>query len=139
MKNKIDLTCVKKIARYCQANKIQIVHSHGYKPSLICLLLKLLYKIPYVVTCHLWYLKNLRLRIYTFLEKLCMLKAESVGGVSQDIVDNLIEVGVPARKLTLIHNGIDVEALSRIATDTDIDLRHKLSLQQGSFIIGSLG
>ena len=139
MNNKIDIAVVTKIARYCKQNGIQIIHSHGYKPSIMCFVINLIYGIPYVVTCHLWYLRNLRLRIYAYLEKLTMFKAKAIIGVSQDIVNRLEKVGVPSKKLSLIHNGIDVDLYSKVEASSAIELRNRLGLQKNSFIIGSLG
>lgn len=139
MRNKIDLTCVMKIAEYCKKNKIAIIHSHGYKPSLFCLLLKKFYKIPYVITCHLWYIRNIRLSVYTFLEKIAMFFAECVIGVSGEIVSNLEGALVPRKKLRLINNGINTELCLEVGDHDELMLRKELGLMDKSFIIGSLG
>lgn len=139
MKNKIDFTCVEKIAHYYKENKIQIIHSHGYKPSFICFLIKLFYRIPYIITCHLRYLNHFRLKVYGFLEKLFMFKAEAVVGVSQAIINDLKRAGVPSKKLILINNGINTEMLSRSSKGSLKELRQKLSLEKDSFVIGTLG
>lgn len=139
LRNKIDLTCVTKIASYFKKNNISVVHSHGYKPSLICLLMKIFYNIPYVVTCHLWYIRNVRLLVYAFVEKISMLFAENVIGVSEEIVNNLEKARVPRKKLRLIDNGIDTELYSKIEIIDEQKLRYELGLKKDSLIIGSLG
>lgn len=139
MKNGFDPRCITDLARYCRNNQIDIVHSHGYKPSMICLLLKVFFRIPYVITCHLWFIRNMRLRIYTFFERFSMLFAEGVIGVSKDIVNSLASAGIPKRNLILIENGIDIERFSNSASCSRIELRRELGLQESSLIIGSLG
>lgn len=139
MKNGFDPRCIIDLERYCKQKQIDILHSHGYKPSMICLLLQLFYKIPYVVTCHLWFIRNMRLRIYTFFEQFSMHFADKVIGVSKDIVNRLAKAGIPKRKLILIENGIDIETFSNSANFGNIDLRRELGLQKSSLIIGSLG
>jgi glycosyltransferase involved in cell wall biosynthesis len=139
LKNKFDLTCTKRIAAYYKSNEITLIHSHGYKPSLICLLLKIFYDIPYVITCHLWYINNIRLRIYTIIERFCMLFAKKVIGVSEEIVWELRKAGVPEKKLRVIDNGIDIRSYTASDYYDERALRASLGLKMNSFIIGSLG
>jgi len=118
-----------------------VLHSHGYKPSLVCLIMKLLYGTPYVITCHLWYLHTFRLKMYTALEKISMRFAARVIGVSREIASDLERAGIPERKLEVIENGIDVDRYSEFELEPkDAEkMRKDLGLDRDSFIIGSLG
>jgi glycosyltransferase involved in cell wall biosynthesis len=139
LKNKHDFFSLPKMATYCKKNNIGLIHSHGYKPSLLCLALKLFYGIPYVVTCHLWFVRNTRLRIYVFLEKISMLFASRVIGVSEEITGQLKKAGINSSKLKTILNGIDVEATPTAKPYDEVRLRAELGLRNDSFIFGSLG
>lgn len=139
LRSKIDLTCVKEIAGYCKKNQITVIHSHGYKPTMICSLIKIFYKIPYVITCHSWYVINYRHWLYTFPERIAMLFAENIIGVSEEIVRNLENAYIPCTKLGLINNGIDLNLFLEDETFDEIELRRKLGLRDKTFIIGSLG
>jgi glycosyltransferase involved in cell wall biosynthesis len=139
LKNKFDPKCTSEIASFCKANGITIIHSHGYKPSLVCLLLKLFYKIPYVITCHLWYSNDLSLRIYHLIERISMLFASHVIGVSEKIVDDLKKRRVPKQKIQLVDNGVDALSYSKDKMSNEMDFRKELGLRKDSFIIGSLG
>ena len=141
LRNKIDVTCVRSIASYCRTNKINFLHSHGYKASLVCLILKQVYRIPYIITCHLWYLDTVRMRLYTALESISMRLAGRVVGVSREIASELERAGIPKRKLEVIENGIDVDRYSDfelLPKDAE-ELREELGLDRDSLIIGSLG
>jgi glycosyltransferase involved in cell wall biosynthesis len=141
LRNRFDAKCVRSIASYFRNNKITVLHSHGYKASLVCLITKLLYGTPYVVTCHLWYLGTFRIRIYTSLEKVSMRFADRVIGVSGEIASDLERVGIPKRKLEVIENGIDVDRYSEFKLEPkDAEkVREELGLDRDSIIIGSLG
>ena len=139
LQNKVDLTCALKVAAYCKRANVSIVHSHGYKPSLICMLMSAFYRIPYIITCHLWYTDNARLKLYTFLEKISMFFAKKVIGVSDEIVADLAKAGVQPTKLTVIDNGIDTEVLQTSRQYDELALRQELGLLKDTFVIGSLG
>lgn len=139
LKNKYDLRCIKDIASYIESNKIGIIHSHGYKPSIICLLLKVFYKISYVITCHLWYKSTAKLAINFFFEMFSMRFARYVVGVSEDIVQSLYKSGVSRDRLRLIENGINVLPYFDLSNSEKLQLRNELGLKKDSFIVGSLG
>jgi glycosyltransferase involved in cell wall biosynthesis len=139
LKNKFDFFCAHTIAAYCKKNNIALIHSHGYKPSLFCLTLKMFYRMPYVVTCHLWYVRNARLQIYVFLEKISMLFASRVIGVSEEITGQLQKAGIRNNKLKTILNGIDLAVSGTAEPYDETRLRSSLGLRKNSFIIGSLG
>jgi glycosyltransferase involved in cell wall biosynthesis len=139
LKNRFDLTAVSGIAAYCKTNNIKVIHSHGYKPSLFCMILRVLHRIPYVITCHLWYLRNARLRIYVFLEKSSMRFASRVVGVSEEIAGHLEKAGVDKHRLETISNGIDIPISPTDKPYDEPRLREELGLRNNSFVIGSLG
>ena len=141
LRNKIDVTCVRSIASYCRKNEVTVLHSHGYKPSLVCLILKKLYTIPYIITCHLWFLDTFRFTLYTSLEKISMRSAGHVIGVSGEIAKDLEKAGVPKQKLTVIENGIDVDRYAEfeLSAEDEKRLRLEMGLHKDSLVIGSLG
>jgi glycosyltransferase involved in cell wall biosynthesis len=139
LRNKFDLIRTTQIASFCRANGITLIHAHGYKASLYCLLLKLFFNIPYVITNHLWFSNDFSVWFYHLTERISMLFASNIIGVSQEIVDDLIKKGVPRRKVQLIDNGIDILSYSQNQVIDEINLRKELGLRQDSFIIGSLG
>lgn len=138
-KNKFDFTCIRDIAAYCWRNHISVIHSHGYKTSGMCLLIRLFYGIPYVITCHLLFPNLKRFFLYYYLEQICMVFAEKVIGVSEEIVHNLGSGLVPKSKLQVIDNGIDTEATANITNYDPQKLRAELGFRNDSLLIGSLG
>jgi len=139
MNSRLDLTCILRIAHWCRSNKVSLIHSHGYKASLICLLLKAIYKIPYIVTCHLWFIDTKRLKLYTSLERISMYYADRVVGVSEEIGRQLNRLRIPKAKLEVIENGIEVKMYLPNGNFDDMKLRTELKLRKNTLVVGSLG
>lgn len=119
---------------------ICIAHSHGYKPSFYCLLLYLFLRIPYIVTCHLWFVENKRMKLYILLEKFAMLFAKKVIAVSHPIAKGISSWPLLKQKVSVINNGIDISKYANYdSAFNENKLRKELGLQDNSRLVGSLG
>jgi len=94
-----------------------IVHTHTWYGHFGGLLAKILYKIPFVATCHS--LEPLRpwkedqlgrgYQLSTFIEKTGIENADKIIGVSKLMKEDIIKYfNVPPEKVEVIHNGIDL-------------------------------
>ena len=95
--------------------RISVIHSHGYKPSVFGFVLSHLTGIPVMATCHLWY-KNqrrpLKYRVMTGLEMFFYRFFKQMVAVSEPIREQLVAGGVAGGKIAVIPNGICREWLS---------------------------
>ena len=116
---------------------VRLLHSHGYKASVMGYLFSLISDIKILITCHLWTSGDLKLRLYEKLESVVMKRAGKVVGVSEKIVSQLKGHNIPDEKLVVIPNGIDV---SEFRLEHDImALRDELNIPSDHLIVGSLG
>ncbi len=138
MKGKLDRRCIAEIAAYCKTNRVTLIHAHGYKASIIAMLLRFFYRIPYIITCHLWYPDDLKVRFYNFLQNITMFFAERVVGVSTAIVGDIARTGVSNKKLLVIENGIGLNGHHPSKTNM-ASLRTELGLRPDSLLVGTLG
>jgi len=96
-----------------------VVHTHTWYAHFAGLLAKMLYRVPFVLTCHSleplrpW--KDAQLgaggyRLSTWMEKVAIESADRIVAVSNDMKrDILNHFNVPADRVVVIHNGIDLE------------------------------
>ncbi len=123
-------------ARLLKAQRINLIHSHGYKPSVFGFAIRLLTNIPIMATCHLWFdpaRAPLKARIMIHLEKLFYHRFPKIVGVSDEILDVLRQAGIASNKLALIKNGVDIpEQQDKTTLD---ELRHQLGIAKDSYIL----
>lgn len=138
--NKFDFVCVRRIHNYIKNENIEIVHSHGYKPSILSYLPCKLLKKPLIITCHLWFnVSDSKLKFYHFIETLIMKKTQAVVGVSEKICDELIAVGIHPQKVHCIFNGIDLVNYRKYPISDTERVFAELGIQKDDYVIGAIG
>lgn len=140
----IEFTCDGKISffslisikRFMEDNKINIVHSHGYKSDFYALLANLLSKnhAVSVATNHNWITSSIKERVYKTIDALTLLKFNAVVAVSNVLKNEIIEKGVKSEKVKVISNGIDINICNslELRDSTRVDL----GLTKSHFVIG---
>jgi glycosyltransferase involved in cell wall biosynthesis len=96
-------------AREIRAMGIDVIHSHGYKPSVYASLVGKILNIPVMATCHLWYVDEtapLKTRAMIALERRLYRGFPAVVAVSDNIRAVLLSSGVDSSRTTVIPNGI---------------------------------
>lgn len=109
--------------QFCKNNTADIVHCHTWYSNLAGFFAKLLYKVPFVMTTHSlephrpWKREQLggAYDLSSWIEENAVNAADAViavsAGMKQDILDCY---KVPASKIHVIHNGIDLAEYSRV-------------------------
>ena len=137
---KFDFQVIKNLYQVIISEKIGLIHSHGYKPSFYCLMIFLFYRIPYIVTCHLWFCSNIKMYFNVLAERISMLFAKKIVAVSYPIAKEIASWRLLKKKITVINNGIDIDKYTDYREDFDRDqLRKGLGLKNDSILIGTLG
>lgn len=129
-------------ARKLKSLGVELIHSHGYKPSVFGYVVKKMTGIEVMSTCHLWFKGSkgpLKMRLMVALELFLYKSFKSVVGVSEPIKDVLVESGVPAEKIQVIQNGVKVGESLYVPHETLDRLREELRLDKNDFCILNTG
>lgn len=133
----LDGQVIDAIGEYALNHKINIIHSHGYRPDVHLALARLPTFTKRMATCHTWYTRSLKLLIYEFLDKIALHAMDQVVVVSPQLMDEVIAVGIPATQSTLIENGIS--ALSPTESYNKEKTRRELNISQEDKVILRVG
>ena len=131
---RFDWQVTGRICEIAKAEKIQILHAHGYKADIFGYFAAKRMNIPILATCHLWTRQTLTIRVYEFLDRLILKRFDAVVAVSKRIADEAVLNGIPRGKVSVIDNGIDMEPFAA-ATPT---LAGELDAN-GLTVIGTVG
>lgn len=130
---RLDWQLAERIRNYIKESNVKIVHSHGYKTDFYTILLGS--DVIKVGTNHLWKNTNTALKLYSWIDRLCLRQFDQIVAVSQPILlemQGLLLKNVP---MQLIPNGVNIEKFNS-ATETEIAaLRSKYSIPQDEEVI----
>lgn len=132
-RGRFDWDAVRQIRNLVRSERIDLVHTHGYKSDLYAYAALRSLPIPRVATCHLWTRKTAAVRLYEALDRAILPRFDRVVGVSEAISCLIRGAGVAPEKVQTIDNGIDI-APFRGASPTLTDLRAR-----GGRVIGAIG
>ncbi|WP_321371083.1 glycosyltransferase family 4 protein [uncultured Desulfuromusa sp.] len=132
-----------RFSRILKKLRIDLIHSHGYKASVFAFVSTLLFDIPVMATCHLWFTgkgkRPLKTRLMIGLEKFSYRFFPVVVGVSEDIRNVLFDAGVDPEKLRVVQNGIVMSDYAEISAEKHEGLRDELGLQPDDFFVLNVG
>lgn len=110
--SRVNSKTIRDIRDYLLEQKIDIVHSHGYKSNYFALKAIKGTNIKLVATCHNWTSNSLKMKFYEYVDKRILKKFNQVIAVSSQIYQKLITAKVPENQLKLIYNGIEVQDIN---------------------------
>jgi len=144
----LDRNCLRTLVRLLKEHRLEVVHAHDDKTLLYAWLLKLLVPgVRILYTCHSHAVAEreefatlrdflsfkVRQRVQIFLMRRY---AKPVITVSRDTRTRLVQNGVPADDVAVLHNGIDT-AVWRRENATPV-LRGELPLAPGALMVGTV-
>ena len=119
--------------------RIDIVHSHDYKTSLLAYLLARRTGIIPLATAHGWTGHSARERfVYYPFDKRLLARFPRVIAVSSDIKEQLVRRGAQPDRVSVILNGIDPDAFRRSPGQTPA-VRAALGFAPDEIVIGAVG
>jgi len=133
-KGKIDGSLVDKIRQHIRRYEIELVHSHSYKTDLYGYLAVRNTGIPILATSHFWTRRTISLRLYAYLDQLVLRRFNHVVAVSDEIAKEVAAGGVPPARVSVINNGIDLNAFQNAVPIGDAEYRVK-----SARIVGAVG
>ena len=108
MTNPFDWSVIKKLVTIIRENKIDIIHTHGYKSDILGVIAAKKAQIPVVVTPHGFEnADDFKLRAFIWLGCQAMRFADKVVPLSPQLMTDVKEYGVKPPKLEYIQNGVD--------------------------------
>lgn len=129
-----------KLRRKIEEIKPEILSCHGYKSNILGGLLRLIYlrksETKLVSIAHGWVTPGIKLKLYYFLEKLCLNIFDKIIMVGSFQEEELRRFFIQKEKLILINNGIDVENFRAQKT---MSLRERLNIKKSERVISFVG
>jgi len=134
---KLNINSIQLVRHFIETNKIEILHTHGYKTDLIGVLATKGTTCKVISTPHGWTKKpDFKLFCYEILNRLIFPLCDAVVPLSKAMADPLrIIPGLP-KKLHLIQNGVDTCEIEAVDTVADEMRRWK---GEGVLIAGYIG
>lgn len=115
MKNRFDLGVVNKLAALMKEQRVDILHTHGYKSDIIGVLAARKAGIPCVVTPHGFEnAADIKLRLFIWAGCQAMKYAEKVVPLSKQLMADVKKFNIPERKLEYIQNGVDLSEVEAV-------------------------
>ncbi|GAX62993.1 alpha-glycosyltransferase-like protein [Candidatus Scalindua japonica] len=127
------------LRRLINKYNIDIIHCHGYKPSVLGFLAEGRNGKRIIITCHLWTNETFRLKLYAFLESFVMRRVSVLITVSETIKTVLLKTGMRRDDIVVIHNGIDLEKWHELHNFNKLLYRETIGLKKDSIIISLFG
>jgi glycosyltransferase involved in cell wall biosynthesis len=124
------------MARYVDEFGIEIVHSHGYKPSVLMTVMAQTRARVKIATCHGWLRGGAKLRMFEYLEKRALHRFDAVVAVSPQIQATLLQARVPGDRVHLIANGLDAPSANPLARDA---VRRELGVPDRCCLVVAIG
>jgi len=127
-----DLRVLRDVQNYVRKNRIQIVHSHGYREDLYALACRK--HAALIATNHLWKRTTWRLQIYAKLDSYLLRRFPKIVAVSDEIAEEMCFSGIRKDRIDVIANGVNTDVLSQ----RDPDLRKEFGFDRGNVILGTV-
>jgi len=116
---KLSLSAIGQIRRFVRENKIDILHTHGYKTDIIGLLATRGTECMNLSTPHGWSVDaGIRLQVYEFLDRVSFSFMDVVAPLSPDLRDGLLSLPKLASKIRFIPNGVDLNEIDEVLKNT---------------------
>lgn len=136
-KGKLDLKTISQIRRFIKHNRIDIIHTHGYKSNVYSLIATFNLNVKRIVTCHNWLGNEKKMRIYKNLDKFFLRGFGKVITVSDELMAEILQGGISKDKVMVINNGVDIEKFQ--ATGHRPQVKKSLGLREDDRVIGTIG
>lgn len=139
-KGRADWGAVRTIRNLARRERIDIIHTHGYKAHLYGYLAVSALPCSLVATCHGYHsalpagIARHRQRFYGLVERTLLRRFDQIVAVSADLASSLRQNGVIPEKLSVIENGVDIDRFGSVFPSTDLEIA-----KAGRLAIGLVG
>jgi glycosyltransferase involved in cell wall biosynthesis len=133
------LRTVRSLRQFVKERGINIIHSHNPEPHLFAVLASLFTNVSVIHTKHGRNYPNNRKRVW--LNRQLARRTKQLVAVADDVAAVAVDIeGIPAEKVRVIRNGVDVDGIASKASASDITkTRAQLDIPAGSCVVGTVG
>lgn len=112
MSHRFDLSVVSQLVTLIQRERIDLIHTHGYKSDILGIWAAKKAGIPVVVTPHGFEnTRDLKLRTFIWLGNQAMRFADMVVPLSTELLHRVRHFGIAKNRLQYIQNGVDLREI----------------------------
>jgi len=134
---RVDVSTIRLITKTLKTQKIDIIHSHGYKSNLYAVAASAGKTVSRIATCHNWLGDDRKMKLYARLDKAFLNRFDKVVAVSDSVEKEILKHNISPAKVLVIPNGIDLDRfISGRKTDT---LRREFGIDPKCTIVGTVG
>lgn len=123
------------LRRHLDEVRPTIVHSHGYRADIVSFLATRARGVRLVSTAHGFAAVDWKTRLNGHLDRRTLRRFDAVLAVAPTIRDVLVADGVPAGRIHVVHNGLDIE----VPAGSHADFRARLGLRPADEVVGTVG
>ena len=127
-----------RLASFLRKEKVDILHTHLFEPSVVALWAAVLARTKYrVMTRHYSdYHTRINKNWHVRVDKMCNSLSHKIIGVSQHTSDHVIEAeNTPSEKVVTIYNGIDFERVKTSEDDFKMRIREEFNAKDKTLIL----
>ena len=137
-KKRIDIHALQELIAILKKQRIDILHCHEMKSRLYGLIAARALNIPVVTTHHNWTGANRLVKVYEYLDAFYIRFFDQIVAVSEELKHSMLKLKVPAKRISVIINGINLKELHIDRKDISY-LKKKIGIKNGTKIIGNVG
>ncbi len=136
-KGRLDLGTTKRLARIIKDGQFDLVQSHDFRTRRLASLACTSTGVPHVTSVHGWIANSRKQRLARVIDKRLIRRARRIIAVSDHLVGDLVESGVPRERISLFPNAVLLDDYPP-AMPADL-ARQELGLAASSTCIGIVG
>lgn len=123
--------------QFIMKNKINLVQTHGFKPSIIGLFLKFFCKIKWICFMHGTTAENFKVKLYHFIDNCVQLFSDRVVIVTKKQRGKIFG-GKNIKRVRVIHNAVNIEKPAKLSK-TFTSIHDKYGINHKNKIITAIG
>jgi len=137
-RGRIDSSSFSHLLAIVKNMKIDVLHCHEPKSQLYGLFVSKLTGLPIIATNHNWVGGTFKVRLYEFLNAFYLRFFDEIVAVSNSVKKRMTSFGIPESKISVIHNGIDINEYTQNVLKKP-DILKNFQINQNDKIVGSVG
>lgn len=133
----IDRGCARRLDAFARSHNVDLLHAHQYTPFFQAMLSRgLMGRRPVLLTEHGRHVPDLPSRKRSLVNRLLLRKQDRLigcgGAVRQALIDN---EGLPAQRVDVIYNGVDLDAFAAAGHDARNRIRREFGWNDDHFVM----